>query len=157
MLEYGKDLHFDLVLPRLKLVSAKQVLIEFAQSAAAHLKVSEHLLCEHMLARENESGSGIGDGVAIPHLQIQGPKKSFTVLATFAREINDFKSTDNTPISLAAFVLSPESEGPLHLRRLSRISRLLKNDVMNKRLREANDELSIRSLLIDPDGWMLAA
>jgi PTS system nitrogen regulatory IIA component len=157
MLEYGKDLHFDLVLPRLKLVSAKQVLIEFVQHAARHQKISEHLLFEQLSKRENESGSGIGDGIAIPHLQIQGPQTSFTILATMAREIDDFKSTDDAPVNLAAFVLSPESDGPLHLRRLSRISRMLKNETMHKRLIEAQDELAIRSVLIDPEGWMLAA
>ena len=157
MLEYGKDLHFDLVLPRLKLVSAKQVLMEFAQDAARNLKVSEHLLFEQLIKREHESGSGIGDGIAVPHIQIQGPQKNFTVLATLAREIADFKSTDDAPVNLAAFVLSPESDGPLHLRRLSRISRMLKNEIMRKRLLEAQDEIAIRSALIDPEGWMLAA
>jgi PTS system nitrogen regulatory IIA component len=79
------------------------------------------------------------------------------MLATLAREIDDFKSADDQPVNLVAFILSPETDGPLHLRRLSRTSRMLKNETLRKRLQEAKDELAIRSLLIDPEGWVLAA
>jgi PTS system nitrogen regulatory IIA component len=157
MLDYGQDLQFDLILPRLKLVSAKQVLMECAREAAKFTRVSESLLFAHLMAKENEHPSGIGEGVAIPHLQIRGPQNKCMVLATLAREIDDFKAADDQPVNIVAFILSPESDGPLHLRRLSRASRMLKNETLRKRLQDAQDELAIRSLLIDPEGWVLAA
>ena len=65
MLDYGQDLQFDLILPRLKLVSAKQVLMECAREAAKFTRVSESLLFAHLMAKENEHPSGIGEGVAM--------------------------------------------------------------------------------------------
>ena len=156
MFDYGKDLTFDLVLPRLKFVSSKQVLMEFARDAAKNLQLSESLLFEKLWEQEQASSSGIGGGVAIVHLKAVGPQRPFVILATLDREI-DFNAIDGAPVNIAAFVLSPESDGPLHLRRLSRISRLLSNEILQKRILEARDELAVRSLLIDPDGWLLAA
>jgi PTS system nitrogen regulatory IIA component len=54
-------------------------------------------------------------------------------------------------------LLSPERDGPLHLRRLSSLSRLFKCDALVTKIKDAKDETTIRSLLIDPQGWMLAA
>lgn len=157
MFEYAKDIEFDSILPRLKFVSAKQVITELAETAAKECKLDPAKLYEALITKEHESGSGIGDGVAVANLQVRGLKKPFLVLATLAREIDDFNSSDNQPVNLAALILSPESDGPLHLRRLSRVSRVLKNEILHKRLVEAQDELAIRSLMIDPEGWMLAA
>lgn len=153
---YSQDLHFDVVLPRLKLVSYKQVLMAFAKQAEKQLGVSATRLFDLLMEKETEASSGIGDGVAIPQLQVRGPQQSFTVLATLERPL-DFNAVDNQPVDVVCLVLSPENDGPCHLRRLSRISRLLKNETLHSKLRDAGDEQAMRALLIDPEGWLMAA
>jgi len=156
MNDYNRDLHFDLVLPHLKVVSYKQILMEFSTIAEKHLGISGEKLFQLLLSQEEKSSSGIGENVAIPHLQVRGPQKPFTIMATLDRPVN-CNAIDNQPVDLVCLVLSPESEGPFHLRRLSRISRLLKNEKLHKKLQEANDKQAIQTLLIDPEGWLLAA
>jgi PTS system nitrogen regulatory IIA component len=156
MFAYGKDLSFDLVLPQLKFVSLKQILMEFSTQTAKALNISDRLLYEKLLEQEQKTSSAIGGGVAIVQLKIIGPARPFLILSTLAREI-DCGAVDEAPVNIVAFLLSPEKDGPLHLRRLSRVSRMLGNDHLKKRLIEARDESSIRALLIDPDGWLLAA
>jgi PTS system nitrogen regulatory IIA component len=79
-----------------------------------------------------------------------------TLLATLNSEI-DFGGTNDRPVHTICVLLSPERDGPLHLRRLSRLSRLFKCDALVTKIKDAKDETTIRSLLIDPQGWMLAA
>ncbi|MAF97360.1 MAG: PTS sugar transporter subunit IIA, partial [Micavibrio sp.] len=69
----------------------------------------------------------------------------------------DFMSSDMRGVRLFAMVLSPLREGPLHLRRVSRVVRLLKNEDLQMRLLEAEDEMQMQSLLVNPEGWMIAA
>jgi len=156
MNDYSRDLDFDLILPHLKVMSYKQVLMQFAAQAAKHTNVSQSALFALLMKQERNTSSGVGNGVAIAHLQARGPQKPFTMLATLDHPV-DFKAVDDKPVNLACLVFSPESEGPYHLRRLSRISRLLKNDILHKRILEAQDKESIHALLLDPEGWLLAA
>ncbi len=156
MNDYSSDLHFDAILPRLKIVSNKQALMTFAQQVSKHLDVSEQRVFELLMKKENQTSSGVGNGIAIPHLQVRGAQRPFTVLATLENPV-DFKAVDEQPVDLVCLVLSPESDGPLHLRRLSRISRLLMNETLHKKLCEARDEQSIQTLLMDPEGWLMAA
>ncbi|MEZ5813920.1 MAG: PTS sugar transporter subunit IIA [Alphaproteobacteria bacterium] len=156
MNNYDQDLHFDVILPRLRLTTRKQILATLAAQAGKYLNISKDRAVQLLLNKENKSSSGMEGGVAIPHLQVRGPQKHFTILATLEHAV-DFEAADNQPADLVCLVLSPESDGPLHLRRLSRISRLLMNETLHKKLCEARDEQSIRALLIDPEGWLMAA
>ncbi|MCC6597798.1 MAG: PTS sugar transporter subunit IIA [Alphaproteobacteria bacterium] len=155
MFDYGSDLYFDSILPCVGVSTARQILDIMAQEAVKNGFVAESLLPDHW-RRESAARSGVGDGVAVAHLQIQGPLKAVKILATLKHDV-DFGACDGAPVDLVCLVISPESDGPLHLRRLARISRFLKNDKLHRRLLEADDSDSIRSLLIDPEGWLLAA
>ena len=156
MSDYSRDLHFDVILPRRKIVSYKQVLMIFAGEAAKHLDIARTRVFELLSEQETRGSSGVGAGVAIAHLQMRGPQRPLSVLATLARPV-DVRAADNQPADLACLVLSPASDGPRHLRRLSRISRLLLNAALHRKLCEARDEQAIRALLIDPEGWLAAA
>ena len=111
---------------------------------------------EKVMDKEAFSCSGIGDGVATPNLKVKGLRKPFTILATLRRDV-DVAANDEVPVGVVCLVLSPESEGPAHLRRLSRISRALKNAGLYKKIRNTKDADIIQSLFMDPDGWLLAA
>ena len=156
MNDYSQDLHFDAILPCQKVVSHKQIFMTFAKQAEKHLGISAEKLFDLLIEKESSASSGIGNGVAIPHLQVRGPQKPFTIIATLERPL-DFNAIDNEPVDIVCLVMSPQSDGPYHLRRLSRISRLLKNKALRKKLVEARDTQTIHALLIDPEGWLMAA
>ncbi len=154
--DYEKDLQFDVILPRVKGMGKKQILTTLAKAAATYLKTSEKALVDALLTKEHTRSSGLGDGVAMPNLKVKGLQKPFALLATLNQSI-DFETNDELPVDLVAIIISPEREGPKHLRRLSRVSRLLKNEDIHQKLCEADDADIIQSLLVDPEGWLLAA
>ena len=156
MNDYGQDLDFEIIIPKLKGTTSIQIFKSLSEQAAAHLGVSASALFDLMIKKEEEASSGIGGGVAIPHVQASGPKKSLTILATLNTPV-DFNAADGEAADLIGLVISPERDGPIHLRRLARISRLLRCDDLHKKLVEADDVATIRSLLIDPEGWLMAA
>lgn len=156
MLSYMKDLKFDLVLPNLKATSREQALHLAADAVAKHIKVSGDLLFQGLAEKRRVERSCVGEGLAIADLKIRGLQRPFMVLTRFSHDV-DFQAMDKQPVNLMCIVLSPERDGPIHLRRVARVSRLLKNSDLQQKLREASNEDAMRSLLIDPEGWMLAA
>jgi len=98
-------------------------------------------------ARESESTTGIGMGVAIPH------GKSTYVLKptlTFVRSqagVN-WNSLDGKPAHLIFMIAVPEdSQGDTHLKILQRLSRKLMDDDFRQALMEAPDKASVHQLL----------
>lgn len=151
-----KDLQVDLVLPGLKASSYKTVLQAIIREIAGRSGVPSVKLYDRLLDKEKEASSAIGGGVAVPNLQLPGLKHPYAVLATL-RSQADFNAPDNKPVDLVYLLLSPQSDGPLHLRRLARVSRLLKSHTLREKILEAPDDQTIRALLMAPEGWTLAA
>ena len=66
----------------------------------------------------------------------------------------DFKAADGQDCDLIGVVLSPAYHGGLHLRRLSRLSRLLKEKSFVSKLRDAEDEDVLTILLKEYDSFI---
>lgn len=156
MKDLAKDVHFDLIAPCQKMTARKPLFHMLAQEASAHLRLPEQTVFQRLIDKDTLTGSGIGGGVAIEHLKIHRARKPFTALVTLENPV-DFDAVDNIPVDIVCLVLSPESDGPYHLRRLSRVSRLLKNEALCERLRTAQSSAEIEALLLDPGEWLLAA
>lgn len=83
--------------------------------------------------REKLGSTGIGDGVAIPHGKLRNLKK---LLIAFGRSRKgvDFDSMDGKPAHLFFLLIAPEESVGVHLKTLARISKLLKNPDVRRRL-----------------------
>ena len=69
----------------------------------------------------------------------------------------DFNAVDDAPVDLIIMLLSPGGDGPHHLRRLSRISRLMREANLLEDIRSASDADTIRSLLEHGNQRLIAA
>lgn len=78
-----------------------------------------------VLERENVMSTGIGNNIAIPHTKSSGIKELTAALITFEKPVN-FDSLDGK-ISVAFLILSKDDELGMHIKILSKISRILHN------------------------------
>lgn len=156
MPEIYNDTVLDLILTDLDARSVKQAYQSLSGYAAPLSNVPGHKLLDLLMDREAQASSGIGGGLAIPHLKIRGLKAPVTVLARL-REPIEFKAVDGQYVDIICVLLSPEREGALHLRRLSRLTRTLKDPDFLDQLRKAESKGDIRALFTDPEGWLIAA
>lgn len=155
-MDFERDLEINTIFPDVRAMSKKAALMHIADHIADTLKLSAPALLDTLIVQETRTSSGIGDGIAIPTLTLKQARKPYTVLMRLTRPI-DFEAIDAKPVDLICVVISPENEGPYSLRRLSRLTRLLKNTDLAEKIRSTNDEETIRALIHNPDGWMLAA
>lgn len=149
-------IQLDAALPGLNALNRKQVFEALAEVLSPHISYPQKTLVELLLDKEKQSSSGTGEGVAIPHLKSPIIPRRLVALTTLHKPV-EFGALDDKPADLVCILLSPESDGGLHLRGLSRISRLLKNKQLCQKLREAKDAETLRSLFLNPEGWLLAA
>lgn len=113
-------------------------------------QVDADRLVEVLLERESLGSTGIGDGVAIPHGKSRDVQK---LLGSFGRSPAgmDFQSIDGKPTHLFFLLVAPENSPGIHLKALARISRLLKDATLRKRLMESNSAEGIYALFSEVD------
>lgn len=132
----------DAILPRLISTSRRQALQSMADALAKSSKVDARAAFDAVLMRERLSGTGMGEGVAIPHAPVQGVTRP---IGAFARldPPQDFEAMDGRPADLVFMLISPPERGADHLKALARVSRLLRRAEMRDKLRAARgaDEL----------------
>jgi len=128
----------DAVVPELRVTSKKQALQELAHLAAAAAGVAERTIFEALLERERLGTTGIGKGVAIPHVRLA---RLPTLRGLFARLPTpiDFEAVDAQPVDLIFLLLAPETAGADHLRALARVSRQLRDAAVCEQLRATTD------------------
>ena len=88
-----------------------------------------------VFAREEESTTGIGEGIAIPHAKTSAVKAP-GLAAMVVKDGVDYDSLDGEPAKLIFLIAAPNTEDNVHLEVLSRLSMLLmdpdfRNGLMN--------------------------
>ena len=103
-------------------------------------------ILEALQQREDQTSTGIGSGVAIPHAF---SKKLDQVIAVFGRshEGVDFEAIDNAPVRFIVLFMVPEDQYHTHLRTLAAIAKTLTNGQIRERLGEAEDADEILKIL----------
>jgi len=100
-------------------------LTQLVDLLAATGKVKDRdALLRVIMEREKLMSTGIGNGVALPHGKTNVVDSSIAALATLAAPI-DFDALDDKPVSIILLLVGTEGNVGVHLRLLSRISRLV--------------------------------
>lgn len=87
-------------------------------------------------AREEESTTGIGEGIAIPHCKSDAVIKPGLAAMTLPDGV-DFESLDGEPANLFFLIAAPDTEDNVHLDVLSKLSVLLMDETFTDGLRQA--------------------
>ncbi len=100
--------------------------------------------------REKLGSTGIGDGVAIPHGKLAGIPELKLVFGRSKAGV-DFESMDGQPAYLFFLLIAPEESVGVHLKTLAKISKLLKDSSVRKKLMEAPGQQEIYQVILDEE------
>ena len=101
---------------------------------------------EAILAREDLSTTGIGDGIAIPHGKTKAVKNA-SLAAAVSKEGVDYDALDGMPSHLFFMIAAPEGENEVHLEVLARLSTILMDEEFRKSLINAKDKKEFLNLI----------
>ena len=105
---------------------------------------------KQVYAREEESTTGIGEGIAIPHGKCDAVTKP-GLAAMVVKNGVDFDSLDGEPVTLMFLIAAPNTEDNIHLDVLSKLSVLLMNEEFTESLRNAKTVEEFMNIINDAD------
>lgn len=90
-----------------------------------------------VFAREEESTTGVGEGIAIPHGKCTAVNRP-GLAAMVIKDGVDFESLDGEPVTLLFLIAAPDTKDNVHLDVLSKLSMMLMDEEFTKNLRNAS-------------------
>ncbi len=145
-MEISDILKPEAVFADLKASNKKHILQELSRQAAEVTKIDKRRIFETLMERERFGTTGVGNGIAIPHGKLRDIDRLHGLFARLDKPI-DFAAIDEHPVDLVFLLLAPEGAGADHLKALARISRLLRDKTVCKKLRGANSADALYMLL----------
>ena len=141
----------DSIKLNVKVLSKKRLLQDIASLAKEYIGVSGSELYSSLQKREILGPTGIGNGVAIPHVKMRGINK-LTGFFLILEKAVDFESADNQPVDLVFVLLAPEdNNGSDHLKALAMISRSFKDKNTRSKLRLTKNIESVYAILTEKE------
>jgi PTS system nitrogen regulatory IIA component len=145
-------LKLEAVVPQLSGRTKGEVLQELAN---ALVKIAPHIpatrIHEVLSEREKIGSTGMEKGVAIPHGRLA---ELSALVACFAvsKEGVDFEARDGKPAHFFFALVAPENSAGVHLKALSKVSRLFRSDALRDAILSANTADAIYTLIQNEDG-----
>jgi PTS system nitrogen regulatory IIA component len=103
---------------------------------------------EGIFQREKLMSTGIGLGIAIPHVRLEGIDTLKMAVGVSTVDIVDYESLDEQPIRLIFMILAGKDQHTLHIKTMSAISRRIKNPVLREMVIQARQPEMIYDLLV---------
>ncbi len=136
------------VMVGLKAQCKREALAQIAEKAATEFGGDASQILDVLLEREKLGSTGIGNGVAIPHGKIPGIESMVGYVARLEQPV-DFDALDNEPVDLIFALLAPDESDALHLKCLSKIARLLRDEETRQAMRGAKDTEALLAIILE--------
>ena len=107
-------------------------------------------LTQELLERERLASTGVGGGIALPHKLFEGFDRSAIALGR-SRGGLPFDAADGQPVTVLFLIVGPAGQHAEHLRLLSRLARLLRDEALTRELLGAPDAAGMLAALRSRD------
>ena len=103
-------------------------------------------IIEKLCERERQGSTGIGKGIAVPHVKHPSIE---TITGTIGRSVEgvNFNSLDKAPVFSVLLLLSPPNDPDKHLEAMEKVFSHLQRDMFRKFLRQAETTEEVVELL----------
>lgn len=145
--EFVKYLQPDSIL-LLEGETKKSALEEIITYATTRCTLDDTQLREAIWKREKMMTTGIGNGLALPHIRVAGFPAPLVIIGLCQHPITDYRTLDNEPVRLIVFLAADEKDQEAYLKILGSISVTLKDkETMAEILAASPDKEKIFSIL----------
>ena len=133
-------------------VHGKRALLhDLAHRAALLLKIDDDTVSSALLKREELGSTGVGNGVAIPHVRLEQVKKPFAIMARLKHPI-DFDAIDGQPVDLVCLLLLSKENEQAQLNVLAAVARRLRAPEVLEQLRGAPNRVVLYNVMVGRTG-----
>jgi len=144
---------FEATVPALAGTDRDSVIAELVSALAEAGRVPSDCadeIAEAVIARENEASTGMGKGVAVPH--VKHPRVTDVVAAIGQTETGiDFSALDEQMVYSVILLISPVNNPDKHLQAMENVFRHLQKEKFRKFLRQCRQPAQLEDLLKEAD------
>jgi len=133
----------------------ESVIAELLQSLVKHKAIKKEnykRVLNKILEREKEGSTGIGKGLAVPHLKQSKYVDRMVGVFGRCREGVEYDAIDGTPCRLFFLILTPRESNDHHIKALKKVAQLARNADFCRFMVEAKDVKEMVDLLEEVDG-----
>ncbi len=143
----------DAIIPKLKSKDrngAINELVSVLDKAGCLGKGNKEKIKRAIIKRENEASTGLGKGVAVPHVKHSAVKKPVAAVGLFSEGI-DFAALDKQPVYSIILLVSPDNNPEPHLKAMENIFGHLQKEKFRNFLQQASTVKDIAELMVEAD------
>ena len=144
---------FEASLPTLQATDRDGVIAELVGALVQAERLPAELadeITKAVIKRENEASTGIGKGVAIPHVKHAAATDVMAVIGQTDTGI-DFAALDEQPVYSVLLVVSPVDNPDRHLQAMENVFKHLQEEKFRKFLRQSQTPEAFEDLLREAD------
>lgn len=130
--------------------SVKRVLQLIAEEASAITGLAPLPLMDGLIEREKLGSTSLGLGVSIPHARYDGLDRVYGIFMRLEQPV-DVLASDGKPADMFFAILAPSHKQADHARLLSRITRILSDEITCERLRHTSSIQEVYDTLTAED------
>jgi len=144
---------FEAIIPELKSEDRDGAIAELvsALDKAGRLgKANRKEITKAVIERENEASTGIGKGVAVPHVKHPAVKDVIAAIGQSSSGI-DFSALDKQPVYSVILLVSPVDNPNKHIQVMENVFGHLQKEKFRKFLRQCRNAEQIEELIREAD------
>ncbi|MCD6395863.1 MAG: PTS sugar transporter subunit IIA [Planctomycetes bacterium] len=107
-------------------------------------------IAKAVIKREKEASTGLGKGVAVPHVKTSAVQEAVAAIGCCGAGI-DFSSLDKQPVYTVILLLSPIDNAEAHLQVMECVFRNLQKEDFRRFLRQAQTVEQIKETILEAD------
>ena len=130
--------------------SKRDALVELSNvlATAPQVKNGSELLSE-ILKREELMSTGIGRGIAIPHVRLSSVTDLVVAVGVCKSNIEDFQTIDDVPVNILIMIAAAYNQHSYYLKTLSHFSSKLKNTELRDTITKASTPREVYDLIVN--------
>ncbi len=143
----------DAIVPNMQAQDRNGVIRELVEALAKAGQLDTDKIdeiIEKLIERETQGSTGIGKGIAVPHVKHSSVKDIVGTIGCKAEGV-DFNSLDKAPVYSVFLLISPPNNPDKHLEAMENMFSHLQKDMFRKFLRQAETREQIIELLEEAD------
>lgn len=113
---------------------------------AANIGVSQEALAKAVWEREEIMSTGIGNGLAVPHVRMKKLKSAIMAVGVSPAGLTDYHGLDNTPVHMVILIAAPQGQHETYIRLLALSAEVLKQDDLREKILAADNTTEIYNL-----------
>jgi len=148
---------FEATVPQLQSKDRDGVIAELASALGKVGRLGNSRgeeIAKAVIKREREASTGMGKGVAVPHVKHKTVKDIVAVIGQSSMGV-DFSALDKQPVYTVILLVSPADNPDKHLQAMENIFKYLQQEKFRKWLRQCQTAKQIEDLFKDADEHQL--